>query len=643
MATEDRPRPASPPELIVVMRSEAALRASASRFESAAGADLGEIEKILKRHKASMLPLFGLTEERVIGELSRGLTLEAAPQQDLSLFYQVWADEKRLPEIAGALAGQEWVEAAYVKPPAEPADLNRDLVPTPEEAPPVTPDFESRQLYLDASPTGVDARWAWGRAGGRGDDVRVIDIEGAWRFSHEDLQQNEGGLVSGSESADLAWRNHGTAVIGVYGSDANGFGVVGIAPNARSSAIAIFGGMGSAQAIRTAASRLRPGDVILIELHRPGPRHDFAQRDDQRGYIAVEWWEDDFAAIRFAVNRGVVVVEAAGNGAEDLDDNLYQIRPADFPASWTNPFRRTNRDSGAIVVGAGAPPPGTHGRNHGPDRSRLDFSNWGALVDAQGWGREVTTCGYGDLQGGSDEDVWYTDRFSGTSSSSPVVVGAVACIQGMARARGAAPLTPGQMRDCLRVTGAPQTDAPGRPRTQRIGNRPDIRALHACAFGPLVKNIKEVKEFKEKDIKDLKDKEKEKEKDIKEKDGKDIKEKDLKDKEKEFKEKDKEKEVKEKERKEFKEKDIFEKEREIRDVGKLGEVLGGRLGPAGGEAVEARLAALEQAVGELRHFITAELRPDLAGAAQRHAMRDQAEAYRLEKEAKDAKDTETGV
>ena len=36
-------------------------------------------------------------------------------------------------------------------------------------------------------------------------------------------------------------------------------------------------------------------------------------------------------------------------------------------------------------------------RRHGPDRSRLDFSNFGKAVDVQGWGREVTTCGYGDL------------------------------------------------------------------------------------------------------------------------------------------------------------------------------------------------------------------------------------------------------
>ena len=101
--------------------------------------------------------------------------------------------------------------------------------------------------------------------------------------------------------------------------------------------------------------------------------------------------------------------------------------------------------SGAIIVGAGAPPPDTHGRDHGPDRSRLDFSNYGERVDTQGWGREVTTTGgrhndSGDLQGGVNEDEWYTDTFGGTSSASPIVVGTLGCIQGVLRARRKHPL-----------------------------------------------------------------------------------------------------------------------------------------------------------------------------------------------------------
>ena len=140
--------------------------------------------------------------------------------------------------------------------------------------------------------------------------------------------------------------------------------------------------------------------------------------------------------------KGIIVVEAAGNGTQNLDaaDLLTRRRPG-FPSSWRNPFNPGNPSSGAVVVGAGAPPPGTHGRDNGPDRSRLDFSNFGARVDVQGWGREVTSTGYGDLQGGSNQDLWYTDQFSGTSSASPVVVGTLAATQGALRSRGHRVLT----------------------------------------------------------------------------------------------------------------------------------------------------------------------------------------------------------
>jgi len=151
------------------------------------------------------------------------------------------------------------------------------------------------------------------------------------------------------------------------------------------------------------------------------------------------------------------------------------------------------------------PPSGTHGRNAEPywgdvyaDRGRCFFSNYGARVDVQGWGWEVTSTGYGDLQGGSDPNQWYTDTFSGTSSASPIVVGALACVQGVLRAHGRIPLSPTRAIELLRATGSPQQDGPAftfihdyagyphnhpaRPRTQRIGNRPNLRQLIARAL-----------------------------------------------------------------------------------------------------------------------------------------------------------------
>lgn len=219
----------------------------------------------------------------------------------------------------------------------------------------------------------------------------------------------------------------------------------------------------TADAITNAARRLAPGDVILIELQATGPRGR---------YVAMQYWDDVYSAILATVGRGISVVEAAGNGGEGFDRPDYRVSGL-------------QKDSGAIVVGAGVPP-----TNHfdvdrgyqsiGVPRSRIWFSNYGRIVDVQAWGWHVTTLGYGDAQGGG-ENRWYTLRFSGTSSASPIVTGAVACIQGHARARRGRPLTPEQVRRFLVQTGTRQEAGPGRPVSQHIGPQPHLpAALRAC-------------------------------------------------------------------------------------------------------------------------------------------------------------------
>jgi hypothetical protein len=476
---------ASGPELIVVAKPEVGLRVRTASIASTSGADVGSLRDLLLTEDVKLKPLFGTTEDRIKGELSTLASQTGTNLPDLSVYYRVQAPKERLEYMAKRLREQEIVEAAYIKPPAFPAFWPAEVVPSLEDPALATPDFIPRQGYLEEAPGGINARYAWSRAGGRGFDVRIIDIEGAWRFTHEDLLQNQGGVVGGLPIADIGWRNHGTAVVGEFGADSNTFGTTGICSEANVRAISFQEAQGeysSAAAIRRAADMLRPGDIILIELHLPGPRFNFKDRADQRGYIAVEWFPDDFDAIRYAVSRGVIVVEAGGNGAENLDDNLYNTPAPGFPSNWTNPFNLANPQSGAIMVGAGAPPPGTHGRDNGPDRSRLNFSNYGQRLDTQGWGREVTTTGgshdrAGDLQGGINEDEWYTDTFGGTSSASPIIVGTLGCVQGVLRAAAVTPLTPSAAKDLLRNTGSPQQDAPDRPSTQRIGNRPDLRVL----------------------------------------------------------------------------------------------------------------------------------------------------------------------
>lgn len=469
-------------ELIVMTRPETGLRAMASGLESVAGVDVSSLSALLDQEGVSMRPLFGVIEERLRNEAASFAYAQDKPLSDvpdLSIYYKVDAPDERLDDLAEQLLGHEAVEAAYVKPPAVPAvvyELNA-MTPRAEEAL-ATPNFTARQGYLNPAPGGIDARYAWTLPGGSGAGVRIVDIEGAWRFTHEDLLQNQGGVV-GPQFNDVRWRNHGTAVVGEIGGDRNSVGITGICPDANIRAVSQFGEGGTAQAIRQAANMLGPGDIILIEVQRhAGRRLDLAP---------IEWWPDDFDAVRYATLRGVIVVAAGANGSVNLDDPVFNTPARGFPSTWTNPFNRSNRDSGAIVVGAGAPPPGTHGTNiHGPDRSRLSFpdwgSNWGSMVDAQGWGVEVTTTGYGDLQGGTSEDLWYTDKFGGTSAASPIVVGALGCVQGVLRARSLPLLTPARARQLLRTTGSPQQDGPSGPATQRIGNRPNLRQLIAQAI-----------------------------------------------------------------------------------------------------------------------------------------------------------------
>lgn len=455
--------------------SAPSLNFSAETF-SAESVFHASIGGILRKYNGAIRPLFEASTPAAPLDLAPPSIAARAPALT---YHRIVADDAVLDALAEELGSLPDVAAAYVKPAAEPP-VNRMY---PSAAPPTagTPDFSTRQNYLDAAPGGVDARFAWTQAGGKGAGVNIVDVEGEWQLRHEDLLANNRGLLGGQMPGDPAWRNHGTAVLGIL--NGSGLGVTAICPESKVGMVSIFGSnRTSSAAIHEAADQLQTGDILLVELHRPGPSFKFKPDQHEKGYIAVEWWPDDCLAIQYAIDRGIIVVEAAGNGGEDLDATNYDIAASGFPTNWMNPFKRGNPGSGAILVGAGAPPSGTHGRSlYGPDRSRLDFSNYGSRIDVQGWGQEVTTCGYGDLQGGLNEVLWYTDRFSGTSSASPIVVGVLACLQGILRADGRAPLTPAQARNLLRTTGSPQQAAPEFPVTQQIGSRPDLRALVAAA------------------------------------------------------------------------------------------------------------------------------------------------------------------
>jgi hypothetical protein len=192
--------------------------------------------------------------------------------------------------------------------------------------------------------------------------------------------------------------------------------------------------------------------VLLIEQQGVGPNGGFA-------YVPVEWWKENYDIIRAAVSNGIVVVEAAGNGSQNLDDPIYSTGNG---GHW--PFLPAN-DSGAILVGAGAPPQLPN------PRSRLDFSNYGVTVDLQGYGLLVVTTGYGDLYNAEGSNRHFTATFSGTSSAAPIVAGAAALLQQAWKAHYTnQPASPAMIRAILRATGTPQQGS------GNIGPLPNLRA-----------------------------------------------------------------------------------------------------------------------------------------------------------------------
>ena len=88
------------------------------------------------------------------------------------------------------------------------------------------------QRYLQPAPDGVDAAAAWGFRGGRGEGVQFVDVEEAWRWTHEDLDALGVTLL---RNTNRDGRNgfpgdHGNATLGVVAGVDHTVGVVGIAP-----------------------------------------------------------------------------------------------------------------------------------------------------------------------------------------------------------------------------------------------------------------------------------------------------------------------------------------------------------------------------------------------------------------------------
>ena len=343
----------------------------------------------------------------------------------------------RLLEVLAALpeVDSAWEESLSTLPIVAPAD---DV-------------YNAAQDYQDAAPTGIDARWMWTQPNGEGAGVSIVDVEGGWRVTHQDLAGKSPTLIHGFQYS--SWEDHGTAVLGEIVAIDNTVGVVGSAPAINSIRMSsIYDATGNQDvpdALAAAITAMSVGQILLIELQTGA-------------FLPEETFDERLDLIRLATARGITVVEAAGNGNNDLD-------------AWTTPAgqQRLNRasadfvDSGAIMVGASVST---------VPHNRWWASNYGSRIDCFAWGENVTSTGYGDLDnGGGNADAWYTDTFQGTSSASPMIVSAAALVQSRYQATTGTLLSPGQMRSLLAnpATGTAQ----GTSVAGAIGVMPNLAAI----------------------------------------------------------------------------------------------------------------------------------------------------------------------
>ena len=360
---------------------------------------------------------------------------------------------------AGSAAAQQGSPAAADTTAPAPPPAGYCRVRAPETWPTVNADGAT----ADLSPF-QDYRAGLGIDGtARGAGVTIADVEYEWRASHLELAAL---ALPAAAPPPLApeYRaiEHGTAVLGLLGGADDGQGITGLASAARLLPISPFTSSGSYQpaaAVRSAAERLKAGDVLLIELQ--GMATDAGGRPLLTPIEVIPAVRDE---IRAAVDRGIVVVEPAGNGALDIGG----LAAAPWLAGPAAPGH-----SGALMVGGGGAGRDESGTG---DLQRIAGSNFGARVDVQGYGAGVVSSGYGDAPWSPGGDRSFTACFDGTSSAAATVAGAVAVLQGAEIARDGTPLVPAEVRATLIATGTPQVEPSGTP----IGPRPDVsRAIAA--------------------------------------------------------------------------------------------------------------------------------------------------------------------
>lgn len=373
------------------------------------------------------------------------ITLPEGRSQDKDYINQVIAEIEQKPNVETVypeslpVSLEEYRHSDSFAPPKLKSTINQNLGAA------AVPDFRHLQDYLK-SPTekrqgyflgGVNRDSVNQYAGNDGAGVTIVSEENcAWNPAHINLPP-----IAFSQG-NKQWQscgNHDSASVGIMAARDIGAGVKGLAWNTRV-------GFASWQVnnLYNTIPLLKAGDVLQMGMQTGGGEVTGCKSEC---YMPQESAQAYYDLIKALTDKGVYVIEAAGNGNINLDNPVFNGK-----------FDVNVRDSGAILAGAACAKEG----------KRAYFSTYGSRVTSASWGCwDVVSTGYGDLwQNGVNN---YTNTFAGTSSANPIIAGVVASLSGIAKANGIT-VTPLQMRQILQETGTPLAGN----ESAKIGTQPDM-------------------------------------------------------------------------------------------------------------------------------------------------------------------------
>lgn len=216
--------------------------------------------------------------------------------------------------------------------------------------PPTSGDDDIR-FDLQWGSAAIDVAGAW-NAGYRGAGATVAVLDSGVVCGHPDIAAN---LLAASTSFvpgegvchTAAGFNHGTHVAGTVASPDNGFGTIGVAPDARILAVKVLSGVtgsgsfsGIIQGIVYAANN--GADVINMSL---GVRGGLPVNGPGANAVA-ELVNATRRAVAYARSQNALTIVSAGNDARDLDhdagvevcdnDGCYRLNLRAFPAQLPN-------------------------------------------------------------------------------------------------------------------------------------------------------------------------------------------------------------------------------------------------------------------------------------------------------------------